>query len=156
MTALGSSPTLSSNWKKASVSSPAGCEITYELEALSILRALLPKEPEAPRAWYEDFRERHGKRPTALELHHAGYNPRSVREARGSWLGFVRAMDDLTEAQERVWKNETTRKFLTSLDTTPMTKSYKMLTLLAMLNEDQLPGTLPVDELARGFARLAR
>ncbi len=65
-------------------------------------------------------------------------------------------MDDLTEAQARVWKNETASKFLTSLDTTPMTKSYKMLTLLAMLNEDQLLGTLPVDELARAFARLAR
>ena len=65
-------------------------------------------------------------------------------------------MDDLSEAQERVWKNETASKFLTSLDTTMMTKSYKMLTLLTMLNENQLPGALPVDELARGFARLAR
>ena len=64
-------------------------------------------------------------------------------------------MDDLSQAQERVWKNEAASQFLTSLDTTPMTKSYKMLTLLAMLNEDQFRGTLPVDKLVRGFARLA-
>jgi len=37
-----------------------------------------------------------------------------------------------------------------------MTRSYKMLTLLAMLNKDQLPGALPFDALAEGFARLAR
>ena len=57
-------------------------------------------------------------------------------------------MGDLTEPQERALRNDATREFLTSLDTTMMTKSYKMLTLLAMLNEDQLPGALPVDALA--------
>ena len=143
--------------QKGELEFPPGCDITYELEAIDILRALLriPKEPEALRAWYENFRERHETRPTALEVHHAGYNPRSVSKTHGSWLGFVRAMDDLSQARERVWKNETASKFLTSLDTTKMTKSYKMLTLLAMLNEDQFRGTLPVDKLVRGFARLA-
>ena len=143
--------------QKGELELPPGCDITYELEAIDILRALLriPKEPEALRAWYENFRERHETRPTALEVHHAGYNPRSVSKTHGSWLGFVRAMDDFSQARDRVWKNETASKFLTSLDTTKMTKSYKMLTLLAMLNEDQFRGTLPVDKLVRGFARLA-
>ncbi len=137
---------------------PPGCEVTYELEAVNILRALLrtPKEPEALLAWYESFRERHEARPTALEVHHAGYNPRSINKTHGSWIAFVRTMGDLTEPQERALRNDATREFLTSLDTTMMTKSYKMLTLLAMLNEDQLPGALPVDALAQGFARLAR
>ena len=144
--------------QKGELKLPPGCEITYELEAVDILRALLriPKEPEALRAWYENFRELHQTRPTALEVHHAGYNPRSVGKTHGSWLGFVRAMDDLTEAQERVWKNEAASQFLTSLDTTPMTKSYKMITLLAMLNADELPGALGIEDLAIGFARLAR
>ena len=136
---------------------PPGCEVTYELEAVNILRALLrtPKEPEALRAWYESFRERHETRPTALEVHHAGYNPRSINKTHGSWIAFVRAMGDLTEPQERALKNEATREFLTSLDTTLM-KSDKMLTLLAMLNEGQLPGALPVGTLGQGFVRLAR
>ena len=62
-------------------------------------------------------------------------------------------MGDLTEPRERALKNDATREFLTSFDTTMMTKSYKRLTLLAMLNEDQLPGALPVDALAQGFFR---
>ena len=53
-------------------------------------------------------------------------------------------MGDLTEPRERALKNDATREFLTSFDTTMMTKSYKSLTLLAMLNEDQLPGALPL------------
>jgi hypothetical protein len=37
-----------------------------------------------------------------------------------------------------------------------MTKSYKMMVLLAMLNEDRLPGTVTIDELARTVSQLAR
>ena len=39
-----------------------------------------------------DFRERHGVRPTASEMHHEGYNPRAARRTFGSWFGFVEAM----------------------------------------------------------------
>jgi hypothetical protein len=44
---------------------PPDCEVTYELKAVEILRALLrvSRDHEALRAWYEDFRERNGARP---------------------------------------------------------------------------------------------
>jgi superfamily II DNA or RNA helicase/diadenosine tetraphosphate (Ap4A) HIT family hydrolase len=133
---------------------PPGCEVTYELEAVNILKALLriPKEPEALKAWYESFRERHGERPTALEAHHAGYVPRSVGKTHGSWLGFVTSMGDV----HTIFEGTPAGAFLKSLETTPMTKSYKMLTLLAMLNVDQFPGAILIDELANDFSRLAR
>lgn len=46
--------------------------------------------------------------------------------------------------------------FLKHLEITPMTKSYKMLTLLAMLNAGKLPGAVSIEDLEAGFARLAR
>ena len=51
------------------------------------------------RAWYEDFRERHGIRPRAVEAFHEGYAPRAVRRSYGSWLRFVDQMGDLPEPQ---------------------------------------------------------
>jgi hypothetical protein len=88
--------------QKGELPLPPGCEVTYELEAVNILRALLriPKEPEALKAWYESFRERHETRPTALEVHHAGYAPRSVSKTHGSWLGFVKSMGDVSTVFE--------------------------------------------------------
>ena len=82
---------------------PPGCEVTYELAAINILRSLLriPKDDDALQAYYLDFRERHGIRPTALEAHHDGYAPRATRPAYGSWLGFVASMEDLTAEQTR-------------------------------------------------------
>jgi hypothetical protein len=130
--------------------------VTYELAAINILRSLLriPRDDDALRAYYLDFQERHGARPTALEAHHDGYAPRATRTAYGSWLGFVASMGDLTVEQSAALEHA--RAFLTQLETTQMTKSLKMLVLLAMLNEDTFPGEISLDRLCEAVARLAR
>ena len=66
---------------------PEACHVTYDLEAIDIIKSLLgpPGLISAITAFYDDFRHRHGTRPTAVELYHSGYNPRSLRRrtARG-------------------------------------------------------------------------
>ena len=144
---------------------PPGCEVTYDLRAIEILRALLPRTtPDVLRAWYEDFRERHGTRPRAVEAFHEGYAPRAVRRSHGSWLRFVDQMGDLPEPQANLVRGAAAglgsaprvHEFLEEIETTPMTKSYKMIVLLAMLNEDRLPGTIAIEDLARTVTQLAR
>jgi superfamily II DNA or RNA helicase/diadenosine tetraphosphate (Ap4A) HIT family hydrolase/HKD family nuclease len=137
---------------------PPGCEATYELEAVNILRALLkqPKPDEALRIWYDEFKESHGERPRAVEALHEGYNPRSTRKPYGSWLNFLAAMGDLSEEEQKLLGNSQAGELLDILEITPMARSFKMLTLLAMLNAGQLPGQMRIDELVRGFEHLAR
>jgi superfamily II DNA or RNA helicase/diadenosine tetraphosphate (Ap4A) HIT family hydrolase len=135
---------------------PPGCSVTYELEAKDMLRALLriPARGEALRSYYLDFRERHGIRPLAVEADHDGYDPKSARPAHASWLAFVRAMGGLNDEQVQV--NDRFAGFLDALETTPMTKSYKMVVLLAILAEGALPGSIGIERLATRFADLAR
>lgn len=156
---------------------PAGCEITYELQTLDILRALLRTPADGAdvlREYYQDFRDRHGQRPTASEAFHDGYLPRSARTGYGSWFGLVRDMGDFSAEDEAAWSAATT--FLSGLEVTRMTGSYKMLVLQAMLNTNTLPSSsarhapaqpLPPDDPEPGdgidiatltgeFARLAR
>ena len=135
---------------------PPGCEVTYDLQTVEILRSLLrqPSGLDALEAHYVDFRERHGARPTASEIFHDGFNPRSLRKSHGSWLNFVKAMGDIPSVGVEALARSS--GFLTALETTPMTKSFKMLTLLAMLNEDAFPGSIPIERLAESFARIAR
>lgn len=113
---------------------PPGCEVTYDLEA-----------------FYLDFRERHGQRPTALEAFHAGFNPR--RSGRGGWIAFVASRRDLTPGQQAAFERH--GAFLNELETSSMTRSYNMLLLRAMLDEGALPGSLDVDRLTESFARAA-
>jgi superfamily II DNA or RNA helicase/diadenosine tetraphosphate (Ap4A) HIT family hydrolase/HKD family nuclease len=145
---------------------PPGCEVTYDLEAVEILRGLLRTVPrgEALASWYTDFRERHGTRPLAVEAFHEGYVPRSARRSHGSWLRLVHQMGDLDPAQTALVTAQPgapsseggAGRFLDELETTPMTRSYKMLILLALLNDDRLPGSIDGAELTRTVARLAQ
>ncbi len=137
---------------------PPGCEVTYDLEAIDILRSLLrlPRDGEAIRFFYEDFRERCGIRPTASEMHHEGYGPRSLRKSYGSWFGFVGAMGDLEPGRGDLIRNGSPADFLRVLETTQMTRSYKMLVLLGMLNAGHFPGEISIGDLAKAVKRLAR
>lgn len=135
---------------------PTGCSVTYELEALNILRALAQPSfgADSTAIWYRSFRERHGVRPSASEAWHAGYDPKTIRKNFGSWLGFVNAEGDLSESQGSAFKDH--QRFLGALEITPMVKSYKMLVLLAMLSRDAFPGEISIESLAEGVKHFAR
>lgn len=135
---------------------PPGCEITYELEAIELLRSILrrPAAPEALEAYYRDFRERHGQRPSALETMQDGFNPRSLRPSFGSWHRFVRSMGDLEGDQGRVVDRHDA--VLDRLATLPSESGLELAVLLALLNCDALPGRISVDELEIALDRIAR
>jgi superfamily II DNA or RNA helicase len=84
--------------KEGTYELPRGCSVTYELEAQDIIEQLLrPSRPEeALEAYYRAFEESTGARPTASETYHDGLEPRAARRGYGSWLGFVEAMDGLS------------------------------------------------------------
>ena len=136
---------------------PPGCTVTYELAAIDILKGLLRvgRSPsEALRTYVQDFIDLHGVRPTALEAYREGYAPRSVRQNFGSWFDFLKSMNVLSNAQEMA--RDSAQAFLTALEVTQMTKSLKMVVLLAMLNEDRFPGALDIGELMAGVRQLVK
>lgn len=133
---------------------PPNCSVTYDLEAKEILCALLRTDAgDALTTFYREFRERTGVRPTAAETFHAGYDPKSVRSGYGSWFQFVRTMGDLPSEWDAV--EVRLRSFLTQLEVTPMTKSYKMLVLLGMIAEGAFPGEITIERLMERVRALA-
>ena len=135
---------------------PVGCSVTYDLEATNILRALLlaPAANQQLQAYYQNFREANGYRPSASQVFHDGYDPKSARPSHGSWFNFVQAMGDLSPAQAQAL--QVLDAFLKALETTQMTKSFKMVVLLAMLAEDSFPGAIPIATLQARVRDLAR
>jgi superfamily II DNA or RNA helicase/diadenosine tetraphosphate (Ap4A) HIT family hydrolase len=140
-------------YEKGEIELPPGCSVTYDLEAIEILKSLIriPRGVGALQAWYEIFRHRNGIRPTALETWHAGHDPKSVRRSHGSWTAFVATMGDLDEKEREAQR--AAESFLRELETTPMTKSYKMVVLLTMIGEEAFPGSIPVDTLTQAVTR---
>ena len=121
---------------------PPGCEVTYELEAVEILKALLQGHDQT----------RACARPVLPGLQGAARRPadsgrglpgRLQPACRSRTCGLVgpvrrdrRAIS--TTSQRRAL--EAHGAFIDALDTTEMVKSYKMLVLLAMLNAERFPG----------------
>ena len=127
---------------------PPGCHVTYDLKTIEILKGLLRvgRSPtEALKTYVQDFVALHGIRPTALETHRDGYSPRSARANYGSWLGFLKAQELLSN--DELHGLSAASEFLGAMETTPMARSFKMVTLLAMLNEDRLPGSIDIESL---------
>jgi superfamily II DNA or RNA helicase/diadenosine tetraphosphate (Ap4A) HIT family hydrolase len=143
-------------YQAGTLSLPSGCEVTYDLEAIDILRGLIQRTTNANalRFYYQDFQDRNGQRPTATEALHDGFNPNSTRKAYGSWLGFVKSMEGLNKQEVAAF--ESYRAFFEELGTTHMTKSYKMVLLLAMLNSNTLPGEITITQLVKEFRRIAK
>lgn len=133
---------------------PPGCSVTYELEAKDILRRLLRQTNEPVDLFYDDFKAQNGERPTSTEVFHANLDPKAVRRAHQSWFQYVRFKRDLSAEQDAA--EQQLRSFLTALEVTPMTKSYKMVVLLAMLDEGAVPGAITMDRLAERVSLLAR
>jgi len=129
---------------------PDGCEVTYDLETIKILRSLLQFRagPEGIKRQYERFKEQYGHRPTASEMFRTGYRLTGLRPTYRSWFDFVYEMGDLPESdQHQYLKSEQTAEFLRQLETTAMTKSWKMLVLLGMIAAGRFPGGIRVDQL---------
>lgn len=127
---------------------PEGCEITYDPAAIDLLEAFVRQRPaNALDAFYAEFQELHGRRPTALEAYQARVNPGAARLSHGSWVGYISVRSGIEVA-------EAEREFLAHLERTEMSKSYKMVLLQAMIHLVAFPGQVGIEELTREFARL--
>lgn len=141
---------------------PAGCEINYDLKAIDTIHSMLRSRQafEAIDVWMDDFREEHGRRAYAVEAFNAGFNPRALHSTHGSWFGYLRARDEASP--EKRWLTKGEREvieryaaMLRDWSITPMTKSYKMLVLLSMLQSKTLHHGISLVALIEQFRRLA-
>jgi hypothetical protein len=142
---------------RGEVELPPGCDVTYELEAIDIYRQLLSRGVDAVELLtqrYQDFLDLNGARPTAVELFREGYLPRIVQRSHGSWMKFVEAQGGLSTAERAALLAHS--RFLTELDGTQMTKSYKLLVVLSMLNLGRFPGSALLNEIAAEISTMAK
>lgn len=141
---------------------PAGCSVELELEAKTLLARLFQVSgaDEVERAYRALCLERGthelpASRPTAGELLRMGHLPSRLRERHGSWFEFVRGESGL--APDEIALLEVAAPFLREIETTQMTRCFKMATLEVLLEQGALLHGLPIDELAtRAHAWLRR
>ncbi|MFM8215413.1 MAG: hypothetical protein ACKN82_12315, partial [Pirellula sp.] len=90
--------------------------------------------------------------------YHASYNPRALRATHGSWFGYVDSMGGLIAQDRAAWEHQ--RAFFEWVEITAMTKSYKMLVLMALLqsgsqSSDPGPFEMGIGAMVQAVRRMA-
>ena len=153
-----SSTSLSAYLRKpeAGAELPPGCSIDIELEAIELLDKLLPRGRSRVERAFRELLALRDERPTAGDLYRQGYLPSTLRKAHGSWFGFLKAEHQaskserkvLHEAERRVLELPAARTWFEDIETTNMTRCFKMIVLEALLEREALSTGLELAELA--------
>ncbi|MGM0559219.1 MAG: DEAD/DEAH box helicase family protein, partial [Myxococcota bacterium] len=131
---------------------PPGCHVDIELEAVELLEALLPQSSRSALVReYRELREAREERPRAVEMYRLGLNLRTAKKY-GGWFGLLEDEGDLSEAELAAWRAG--EAWFHELETTRMNKSFKMVVVQTLLDQDALESGMATDELADASHRL--
>lgn len=126
---------------------PAGCSATYDVKLVDVLRELTRVGARSALEEYcRSYADERGHRPSAAQAYEAGYNPASARSRHGHWFAFLDDLNLLAEQERQVVRRHA--DVLTSIEKEPITKSYKLVTLQALLQINALRTGADVAEIA--------
>jgi len=134
---------------------PKGCFVNYDIQAIDFLAKLIRGSKEKEENLYRALKESKGRRPTLVEFSQAGGKIDAIRTHFSYWFNFIAAERDLSaDEMDCIKQNES---FLTELETTNLTKSYKIVLLDALIELNGFSQPVSTVDLAkRCFAIIQR
>ena len=126
---------------------PAGCSATYDVELVDILRAITRVGARSALEDYcRSYADERGHRASAVQVYEAGYNPSSARTRHGHWFAFLNELELLNEQERELVRRH--GDVLAGFEKVAITKSYKLVTLQALLQLGALRSGADVAEIA--------
>jgi SOS-response transcriptional repressor LexA len=110
---------------------PDGCFVNYDIEVIEFMEKLTATRFDQQAELYQSLKEMLGRRPSLPEFVQARGGLDAIRKEHGQWLTFVDAQGDLSPAESACVAAH--QAYFRELETTTLTKSFKMVTLEAML-----------------------
>jgi superfamily II DNA or RNA helicase/HKD family nuclease len=125
---------------------PEFCGINLDVSVIDLLKEMIRKtHPRRDRLFndYHLLKNELGRIPSYLELHLRGASESvQYKQEFQSYFGFLKWAEELNERELQVW--ERYENWLIDVEKTGMTKSYKMIVLLSMLNRGSSQWFLPI------------
>ncbi|HTO00820.1 MAG TPA: DUF3427 domain-containing protein, partial [Microthrixaceae bacterium] len=130
---------------------PAGCSVNFDLELIDIFSALVGTKgvsrAGALEEYCQDTADETGQRPTAVQAHAAGFDPVAARSRHDGWFSMLDSLGLLDDAEQAVTVAH--GQLLRAIETESITKSYKLVTLRALIAD----GTLRTDTTVAAVAQ---
>ncbi|MHB1875684.1 MAG: hypothetical protein ACYCPF_12600, partial [Streptosporangiaceae bacterium] len=126
---------------------PSGCSVNYDLALVDVLAAVARVGARSALADYcRSHAAERGRRPTAMQAYQAGYNPAAARSRHGHWFAFCADAGLLTDPEREVLRRHA--DVLAGFEKEPITKSYKLVTLQALLRLGAMRRGADIAEIA--------
>ena len=134
---------------------PPGCSVSYNLDVIDMFGELVKLTGRSALEEYcRSFLEETGERPSAAQAFRAGLNPASARKSHGHWFGYLDHLDMLSDLESGVVAAN--GDVLAGFEGESITKSYKLVTLRALLHDGALRSGAPISQVASTSHRLVR
>lgn len=125
---------------------PKNCSIHLDVRVINLLEEMRKKrQPRREKLLfdYQQLKQELGYRPTYLQLHLYGRSEASEYKSEfKSYIGFLYWAGELSEREKEIFSKY--ESWLVEVERTPMTKSYKMVVLQAMLQRGSSRWHLPI------------
>lgn len=134
---------------------PAGCSVNFDLALIDLLGVLArgrPSTSDALEAFCTDTADDTGSRPTAVQAHISGFDPTGAQKRHGNWFAMLTSLGLLGDEEQRVVAEH--GDLLRAIETEPISKSYKLVTLRALIADGTLRTGTTVQEVADRSHRL--
>lgn len=131
---------------------PADCQVNFDFRLIDLFLEMRRHEPLQQRMKDEYWRlkERLGRRPLRTEMYNGVDISLESYLRPDGWIGFLSMLDELT-AEEKSWIGTAAENFLRELEKTAMTKSYKMPTIGAFVQNGKMVGAVGVAEMVKNW-----
>jgi len=126
---------------------PSGCYMNYDLESIEFMRNLMKTNTGTQRDFFFSLKESLGRRPTLSEYFLAGGGVSALRSEYGGWFNFLETQGEIEPGFIEVLGSHSL--FLSELESSAMSKSYKMILMEAFIDLDGFSSPPSVEELCK-------
>lgn len=126
---------------------PPGCFVNFDLESIDFLKRFVTSKIDTQVSIYQSLKESYGRRPTLPEFYNGAGSLMATRNESGSWFEFVSQQGDLSSIETDILSRYS--GFLRELETTSLTKSFKLILLEAFIALDGFRAPVAIDQLAK-------
>ncbi len=135
---------------------PEGCDINIDLQLISLFEKMKKNDPLEVRMKDEYFRlkDELGRRPMRVDLYQGtDIEMKNYLNSRYYEKGFLRFLHDIGElnSTEKEWFNTIAEELLLYLESTRMSKLYKIPVLSSFIQDDQLQMKVSLEEIGQSF-----
>jgi superfamily II DNA or RNA helicase/HKD family nuclease/SOS-response transcriptional repressor LexA len=130
-----------------SLEMPSGCYMNYDLESIEFMKNLMKTNTDTQKDFYFSLKDSLGRRPTLSEHFLAGGGVSALRSEYGGWFNFLEAQGEIEPGFIDVLGSHS--GFLSELESSAMSKSYKMILMEAFIDLDGFSRSPSVEDLCR-------